>query len=53
MIRYAEDSGFSLTDIDYPVKPSELQEGPFYSATTPIRIIKIEATQPAEDPFAI
>ena len=48
-----EKSGISLVDVDYPIQPAEYQDGPFYAAVTPIRIVKITSTRPAEDPFAI
>ncbi|KAF2477558.1 uncharacterized protein BDR25DRAFT_299453 [Lindgomyces ingoldianus] len=45
-------NGFNLELTKFPPVPEHLQEGPFYSTTTPIQIWQISRSQPSRDPFS-
>lgn len=44
---------FSTEDINFPTIPEDLQAGPFYPTTTPIRLLRITRPEGPRDPFSV
>lgn len=44
---------FSTEDINFPTIPEDLQAGPFYPTTTPIRILRITRFEGPRDTFSV
>jgi len=52
-LQACERNHLMITDIEFPMYPTEEQTGPFYSTRARIRIIRLHPTSQITDPFAI